>query len=111
MDAVAPVATESVDILLVDDNPVNLDALAAVLDPAAYRLVRAHSAQEALLALLEGEFAAIVLDIEMPGLNGIELRQRPGQGVVCGVEHAQRGRQGRRQRPGEGGVVHARDRQ
>jgi signal transduction histidine kinase len=65
--------SEPVNILLVDDNPRNLDALAAVLDPSGYRLIRAHSAQEALLALLDGDFAAIVLDIEMPGLNGIEL--------------------------------------
>ncbi|HYF60239.1 MAG TPA: response regulator [Burkholderiaceae bacterium] len=67
--------TEPVSLLLVDDNPSNLDALAAVLEPSGYRLIRAHSAQEALLALLDGDFAAIVLDIEMPGLNGIELAQ------------------------------------
>ena len=64
---------DDVSILLVDDNPVNLDALSTVLEPAGYRLVRAQSAQDALLALLDSEFAAIVLDIEMPGLNGIEL--------------------------------------
>lgn len=60
-------------ILLVDDQPRNLDALEAILESADYRLVRAGSAEEALLALLQDEFAAIVLDIKMPGVSGLEL--------------------------------------
>src|SRR4051812_5893728 len=62
-------------ILLVDDQERNLDALEAILGPADYKLVRARSADEALLALLKGEFAAIICDIRMPGIGGIELAQ------------------------------------
>jgi len=60
-------------ILVVDDQPVNLDAIEAVLAQTGCRLVRASSADQALLALLEQDFAAIVLDIKMPGMNGIDL--------------------------------------
>lgn len=66
---------DPVRLLLVDDEPRNLDALEAVLGSADVQLVRAVSADEALLALLRGSFAAIVLDIEMPGVGGIELAQ------------------------------------
>ncbi|HEX7183102.1 MAG TPA: response regulator, partial [Thermoanaerobaculia bacterium] len=64
-----------VSILLVDDEPRNLDVLESILGGADYRLVRAQTADEALMALLGGEFAAIVLDIRMPGISGIELAQ------------------------------------
>ena len=62
-------------VLIVDDQPRNLDALEAMLAPAECVLVRAQSADEALLGLLRHEFAAIVLDIRMPGITGIELAQ------------------------------------
>lgn len=64
---------EAIDILLVDDEPRNLDALEAALDDPAYRLVRATDADTALRRLLELEVAAIVLDIKMPGVSGFEL--------------------------------------
>lgn len=64
-----------VNILLVDDQAVNLDALEAILESPEHRLVRALSADEALLALLKSDFAAIVLDIRMPGVSGIELAE------------------------------------
>lgn len=60
-------------VLIVDDQPRNLDALEAMLMPLHCVLVRATSADEALLALLRHEFAAIVLDIRMPDMNGIDL--------------------------------------
>ena len=60
-------------ILVVDDQVPNLDAMEALLSPLECRVVRAHTADEALLALLEQDFAAIVLDIKMPGMSGIEL--------------------------------------
>src|SRR3954447_14285359 len=60
-------------ILLVDDQTLNLDALEAILDAPEHRTVRALSAEEALLALLNEEFAVIVLDIKMPGISGFEL--------------------------------------
>ncbi len=64
-----------VNILLVDDQPRNLDALEAILESPGYNLVRAESAEAALLALLNTEFAALVLDIRMPGMSGPELAQ------------------------------------
>jgi signal transduction histidine kinase len=67
--------TDTATILLVDDQERNLDALEAILDSSGYQLVRARSADEALLLLLKGEFAAIVCDIRMPGTGGIELAQ------------------------------------
>jgi signal transduction histidine kinase len=62
-----------VSILLVDDEPRNLDALESFLQSPDYQLVRALSAQQALLLLLEGDFAVIVLDVQMPTMSGIEL--------------------------------------
>ncbi|HXI52005.1 MAG TPA: PAS domain S-box protein, partial [Candidatus Saccharimonadales bacterium] len=60
-------------ILLVDDESRNLDVLESILQSPDYHLVRAQTADEALLALVDGDFAAIVLDIRMPGMSGIEL--------------------------------------
>ena len=64
---------ELVRILLVDDQVRNLEALQAVLHPLGCRLITAQSADEALLALLQHDFAAIVLDIRMPDVDGLEL--------------------------------------
>jgi hypothetical protein len=66
-------SSADVKILLVDDYRRNLDALEAMLESSACTLVRAESAEEALLALLRHDFAAMILDIKMPGMNGIEL--------------------------------------
>lgn len=63
----------SATVLLVDDDPRNLLALETVLEREDYGLVKAQTGDEALLALMRGEFAAIVLDVEMPEVNGIEL--------------------------------------
>ena len=63
----------AVNILLVDDETRNLDSLESFLASPDYHLVRAVTAEHALLLLLDGEFAAIVLDIQMPGMSGIEL--------------------------------------
>jgi signal transduction histidine kinase len=64
-----------IDILIVDDESRNLDALEAILSHPNYRLLRATSGDEALRVLLKHDVAAIVLDIRMPGLNGVELAQ------------------------------------
>jgi two-component sensor histidine kinase len=66
---------EKVNILLVDDDPRNLDVLDSVLARPDYRLVRARTANEALLALVGDEFAVIVLDIHMPDLDGFKLAE------------------------------------
>ena len=62
-----------VNILIVDDDPKNLTVLEAILDAPGYRLVRAESAEQALLALLFDEFALLILDIRMPEMTGLEL--------------------------------------
>jgi two-component sensor histidine kinase len=62
-----------INVLIVDDEPKNLTALEAILDSPDYRLVRAQSAEQALLALLADEFALLILDIRMPGMTGFEL--------------------------------------
>ncbi|MHB1224896.1 MAG: sensor histidine kinase [Gemmatimonadaceae bacterium] len=74
-DVEADPLREPVDILLVDDRPENLLALEAILEPLGERLVRAASGDEALRHLLTGDFAAILLDVQMPGLNGFETAQ------------------------------------
>jgi PAS domain S-box-containing protein len=61
-----------VEILLVDDRPENLLALEAILEPLNQTLVRAHSGDEALRKLLRHDFAVILLDVQMPGINGFE---------------------------------------
>jgi PAS domain S-box-containing protein len=59
-------------ILLVDDRPENLLALEAILEPLGQELVRAGSGPEALRALLQAEFAVVLIDVQMPGMNGFE---------------------------------------
>jgi signal transduction histidine kinase len=68
-------AEEPISILLVDDEPKNLAVLESVLNQPNYRLVRAESADKALMALIAEEFAVLVLDIQMPDMNGFELAQ------------------------------------
>ncbi len=65
-------APERVNLLLVDDVEENLVALRAILEPLDQNLVNARSGEEALRALLHDEFACILLDVQMPGLDGFE---------------------------------------
>jgi signal transduction histidine kinase len=64
---------EPINILLVDDEARNLDALEVILEDPAYKLLRAEHADAALRELLHHDVAAIVLDIKMPGVSGFEL--------------------------------------
>jgi len=63
---------DKVNILLVDDRLENLLALEAILDAPDYNLVRAYSGSQALKHLLVNDFAVILLDVQMPGLDGFE---------------------------------------
>lgn len=73
--ALAAAADELTNILIVDDEPANLLVLESVLADPGYRLVRAMSADQALLALMAQDFAVMVLDIRLPDMSGIELAQ------------------------------------
>lgn len=68
-------------ILVVDDRPANLQALQAIFDGLDVTLVEASSGLEALRRLLNDDFALILMDVQMPGMDGFEtaelIRQRP----------------------------------
>jgi signal transduction histidine kinase len=64
-------ATEA-NILLVDDEPKNLFALQALLAPVGHPLLLARSGEEALRCALERDYALILLDVRMPGIDGFE---------------------------------------
>src|ERR1044071_2024346 len=72
MTTTSPLAA-NVEILMVDDRPENLLALEAILEPLGHKLVRAQSGEEALRAVLTHDFAVILLDVQMPGMNGFEV--------------------------------------
>jgi signal transduction histidine kinase len=63
------------NVLLVDDRPENLIALEATLKPLGVRLVKASSGEEALLQVLRERFAVILLDVQMPKLDGLQTAQ------------------------------------
>src|SRR5438876_6129995 len=73
-----------VNILLVDDRAENLLALEAILSPLSHNLVKANSGQEALKCLLQQDFAVILLDVHMPGMDGFETAE-----LIRGRERSQ----------------------
>jgi CheY-like chemotaxis protein len=62
----------SAKILMVDDRPENLLALHAILQGLGHELIEASSGEEALKCLLTTEVAVILLDVQMPGMDGFE---------------------------------------
>ncbi len=64
-----------VNLLMVDDRPENLLALEAILEPLGQTLICAHSGEEALKCVLQHDFAAILLDVQMPEMNGFDVAQ------------------------------------
>ena len=80
---------ERVKILLVDDTPENLVSLEAALDGLGQELVLAKSGMEALRHLLEDDFAAILLDVKMPEMDGFQtaelIRSLPQDSARRGV--------------------------
>ncbi|HEY0022104.1 MAG TPA: ATP-binding protein [Longimicrobium sp.] len=69
------VAGSRARILMVDDRPENLMALEAIMEPLGHDMVRANSGEEALRQVLLHDFAVILLDVQMPGINGFETAQ------------------------------------
>jgi signal transduction histidine kinase len=67
--------SQRVDILLVDDHEENLLALEAILVDPSFNLVRAASGRAALKEVLRCDFALILLDVAMPGLDGYETAE------------------------------------
>lgn len=65
-------AGDKVNILLVDDQPARLLSYESILADLGQNLVRAHSGLEALEQLLHGDFAVVLLDVSMPGMDGFE---------------------------------------
>src|SRR4051795_11626517 len=64
-----------VNILLVDDQPNNLLALEAILAHEGRNLVRAQSGEQALLRVLDEDFAPILMDVQMPGMDGFDTSE------------------------------------
>src|SRR5690606_13817474 len=71
-----PSAPESQRILLVDDDPLVLSALCAVLRSAGYRVVTAESGEAALAFSGEFTFDVAICDRQMPGMDGIDLLEK-----------------------------------
>ncbi len=67
---------EPASILLVDDDPANVLALQALLEGLGQNLVEARSGEEALQRLADQDFAVVLLDVQMPGLDGFETAKR-----------------------------------
>jgi PAS domain S-box-containing protein len=78
---IVPASADKIEILIVDDAPEKLLALEAALTELDLQIVKAYSGREALRLVLQRDFAVILLDVNMPAMDGFEtaqlLRQRP----------------------------------
>lgn len=74
-ESMVPVENES-RILIVDDEPLNLKLLGALLTSAKYSVVMSSSGPEALKAVADSQFDLIILDVMMPGMNGFDVCRR-----------------------------------
>lgn len=74
-EATRSLADQPSNILIVDDEPSNLLALEAILEPLKQNLVRATSGKEALRHTLKDDYAVILLDVQMPEIDGFETAE------------------------------------
>ncbi len=85
------VKTDKVKILIVDDNQLNLSALTAALNDSRLELVSAKSGAEALKCLLGDDYALVLLDVQMPDIDGFEtarlIRLRKNQEYSDHLHH------------------------
>ncbi|MES2537030.1 MAG: EAL domain-containing protein [Pseudomonadota bacterium] len=73
-------------ILLVDDRPQTLESMAAALDDGELVLLKATSGEEALRLLRQHDVSLVVLDVEMPGMNGYDVAHRMrADGKTCAI--------------------------
>src|SRR4051794_38977536 len=63
-------------VLIVDDTGTNLIVMSAVLSPLGVRLVEAQSGEQALARVRDEAFAVVILDVQMPGMDGFEVARR-----------------------------------
>jgi signal transduction histidine kinase len=69
---VSATPSDKVNILLVDDQPARLMSYESILSDLGHNLIRAQSGREALEKLMRDDFALILLDVSMPGMDGFE---------------------------------------
>jgi len=62
-------------ILMVDDTPENLYSLEAILEAPGRNLIKANSGPEGLKALLKNDISLVLLDVQMPGMDGFEVAE------------------------------------
>jgi signal transduction histidine kinase/CheY-like chemotaxis protein len=75
----------ALDILVVDDEPANLVVADALLRRLGHRVATARDGREALRRLRENGFHAVLLDISMPGMSGIEVARRIAEEALGGA--------------------------
>jgi CheY-like chemotaxis protein len=73
LTAAAAIDGEPVTVLTIDDDPVALELVAAVLGPEGYRVVRAQGGEEGIDVALRERPALVILDLLMPGIDGFEV--------------------------------------
>ncbi len=76
MDSSSRTPVHTGSILVVDDNELNRDALSCLLRLQQYHVDVAHDGEQALAALASRAFDLVLLDVEMPGLSGLEVLTR-----------------------------------